>query len=206
MTHNRLLFFWWTPKEHLIVHPLSKTVLQYLHSVQWRVQYRYVCLLQSTEGPSARREGLKNKGKCNCQGKSYFLWDLWQVQLERLMRKTLHSSACGNNWINWYLANLSPAPLHYTLASTVARFDLQSYKFSFVFMYFVIDLSENICSISSLTLTPSCIHVILLPHRYSTIRPARMVTSTHAYVLRVNFITRAYFFQNIHKRLLCTHK
>ena len=31
-----------------------------------------------------------------------------------------------------------------------------------------------------------------------------MVTSTRVYALRVNFITRVYLFQNIHKSLLCT--
>ena len=173
MTHNRLLFFWWTPKEHLIVHPLSKTVLQYLHSVQWRVQYRYVCLLQSIEGPRARREGLKNKGKCNCQGKSYFLWDLWQVQLERLMRKTLHSSACGNNWINWYLANLSPAPLHYTLPSFncsqvwSTKLQIQFCIHVFCDRSFRKHLLNIIINLDTMYL---CIHVILLPHRYSTVQ------------------------------------
>ena len=31
-------------------------------------------------------------------------------------------------------------------------------------------------------------------------------STARAYALRVNFITRAYFFQNIHERLLCTNK
>ena len=39
-----------------------------------------------------------------------------------------------------------------------------------------------------------------------TVPPARMVTSTRAYALKVNFVTRAYFFQNIHERLLFTRK
>ena len=43
-------------------------------------------------------------------------------------------------------------------------------------------------------------------YRGATVPPVRMVTSTRAYALLVNFITRAYFFQNIHERLLCTRK
>ena len=37
---------------------------------------------------------------------------------------------------------------------------------------------------------------------YGTVLPARMVTSTRVYTLQVNFLTCAYFFQNIHERLL----